>query len=178
MQWASWACAATNLGMDQAHNITRPAGRRLKCQDPQIVQKYNEHLTKELGVNQSLQQLKAVYQQGITQLTNRQLKTLETLDQKLTQAKTEAERQCRKLHTGKVPWTPSLTVAIYKLLHWQGIQKWLQHGKISREVLCKRAKQGAETHLQDNLQLLLEAVKKQLQQATQDYKMIKKTSNR
>jgi len=89
----------------------------------------------------------------------------------------EAERQCQKIHAGNVPWTPGLTVAIYKILYWQGIQKRLLHGKISGEVLCKRAKQGAETYLPDHLQLLLESIKQKLQQATQDYKLIKKTSD-
>jgi len=126
---------AANLGMEQEQAIQRLAGRRLKCQDPHIIQKYNEHLETAIDTHQCLRQLKEVYKDGISTLTQTQLDTLETINMKLTIAKLEAERQCRKIHAGKIPWTPGLTIATYKLLYWQGIKKRITGGKISDKVL-------------------------------------------
>jgi len=90
-------------------------------------------------------------------------------------AKLEAEKHCRKIHVGNIPWTPGLTVTIYKILYWQGIRKQILDGKICGEVLRKWAKQGKETFFTEHLQLSVEVVKQKLKQVTQDYKMIKKT---
>jgi len=64
---------------------------------------------------------------------------LKQIDQKWTQAKIKAERHCWKLNTGKIPWMPSLTMAIYKVLYWEGLQKRLKGGKISGTVFRKWA---------------------------------------
>jgi len=146
-------------------------------QDLRIVKKYNEHLVTAIGTQQCLNQLEEVYKEGITTLTQEQLDTLETLDKKITAAKLAAERQCRKIHAGKIPWTPGLTIAIYKLLYWQGIKKQISGGKISGEVLRKWARQGAEMFSNDHLHLQEEEVKGKIKQATQDYRMIKKASD-
>jgi len=62
---------------------------------------------------------------------------LEQFDRQWVQAKIDAERHCQKLNTGKIPWTPSLTLAIYKVLYWKGLQKHVKGGKISGTVLRK-----------------------------------------
>jgi len=49
--------------------------------------------------------------------------SLEQLSQQWIQAKINTEHHCRKLNTRKIPWTPSLTLAIYKVLYWKGLQK-------------------------------------------------------
>jgi len=131
-----------------------------------------------IDTHQCLCQLQEIYKDGTSKLLLAQLDTLETIDMKLTIAKLEAERQCRKIHAGRIPWMPGLTIAIYKLLYWQGIKKWITRGQISGDVLRKRARQGAETFTQDHLQLQVVEVQEKIKQATQDYKTIKKASDR
>jgi len=114
---------------------------------------------------------------GVSILTSEQLALLEAMDKKVTIAKLAAEKQCQKIHARKMPWIPGLTIAIYKLLYWKGIQKRITGGKISGKVLRKRARQGAETFLNEHLQLQEEMVKGKITQAMQDYKIIKKASN-
>jgi len=83
--------------------------------------KYNEYLETVIDTHQCLHQLQEIYKDGTSKLLLAQLDTLETIDTKLTITKLEAERQCRKIHAGRIPWMPGLTIAIYKLLYWQGI---------------------------------------------------------
>jgi len=164
--------------MDQDHDITRPAGWQLKFQDPCIVQKYNKHLGQAIEDAQSLQQLEAVYQEGVTELTTNQINQLEQLDRFITKAKCNAEQQCRKIHAGRIPWTPSLMIVIYKTMYWQGIKKQISGRTIRREVFRKRAKLSKETFLTMHLQLSKDDIIKKLCQATQDFKMAKKASER
>jgi len=56
--------------MEQGQDIKRPTGRRLKCQDPQIVRKYNKYLAKTIDTHQSLSQLKEIYKEGVTHYSN------------------------------------------------------------------------------------------------------------
>jgi len=101
---------------------------------------------------------------------------LEQIDQKWTQAKINAEHHCWKLNTGKIPWMPSLTMAIYKVLYWKGLQKRLKGEKISGKVLRKRANQGAEIFSNDHLQLPAASILKNIKTAIGDYQGIKKQS--
>jgi len=128
---------ATLVGMHQEQDITRPVGRRLKCQDPQIVKKYNDQVDDVIQQRNILSRVAAVYQDGMVQLTKKQIVELEDIDNVLTTNKLAAEKQCWKVHAGQVPWMPVLTQAIYHILYWKGIKKRQAGGKISGEVLCK-----------------------------------------
>jgi len=57
-------------------------------------------------------------------------------------------------------------------------KKRITGGKISGEDLRKRARQGAETFAPNHLQLQAAEVQEKIKQAVQDYKTIKKASNR
>jgi len=93
-------------------------------------------------------------------------------------SQTGSRKTVQKIHAGWAPWTLGLILAIYKILYWQGIRKRISGGKISGKVLRKCAKQGAETFLTDHLLLTLADVNYKLKQATHNYKLIKKTSDR
>jgi len=93
-------------------------------------------------------------------------------------AKIEAECHCQKLNTGKIPWTPSLTLAIYKVLYWKGLQKQLKGGKISSTVLRKWANQGGETFSSKHLQLPVASILQKIKAVIGDYRGIKKQSER
>ncbi len=125
-----------------------------------------------------LSRVAAVYQDGMVQLTKKQIVELEDIDNVLTTNKLAAEKQCWKVHAGQVPWMPVLTQAIYHILYWKGIKKRQAGGKISGEVLCKRAKQGNENVNTDQLHLSMLAITQNIKTAVQEYKQIKKQSNR
>jgi len=72
-------------------------------------------------------------------LTSHQLEQYNAIDRQYVEVWAAAEQQCRKFHAGKVPWTPTLTQAIHRVLYWKGIQKQLTGGWIATTVLCQHA---------------------------------------
>jgi len=71
-----------------------------------------------------------------------------------------------------------VTQLVYKILYWKGIYKKLQGGKISWTVLWKQARQGVESFQVGHLQMPQAAVCEKIKSAIQDYKQIKKQSDR
>jgi len=115
---------AQHFNMLQMMDITRAAGRWHKCQDPQIVSRYNQFLSNVIKHEQLIQTIQEATLDTAQENQGNNNDRLEQLDQQWTLAKINAEHHCRKLNTGTIPWTPSLTLAIYKVLYWKGLQKW------------------------------------------------------
>jgi len=135
---------AQHFNMLHTTDITRAAGRCLKCQDPRIVMKYNQFLANVIKHKQLIQKIEEVTSDTAQENQEDTDNSLEQLDQQWIQAKINTECHCQKLNTGKIPWTPSLMLAIYKVLYWKGLQKQLKGSKISSTVLWKQANQGGE----------------------------------
>jgi len=76
------------------------SGRRLKCQDPQIVKKYNNQVDEVIQQQNILGRVAAIYQDRVVQLTKTQIVELEDIDNVLTTTKLAAEKQCQKVHAG------------------------------------------------------------------------------
>jgi len=102
----------------------------------------------------------------------------ENIDQHFTQIKVAAKQQSRKVHVGQVPWSPILMQAIYKVLYWKGIQKWILGGKISSTVLKKGAVLGVKKFHLGHLSLQREEITKKIKGAIQDYQVVKKQKDR
>jgi len=96
--------------------------RRLKCEDPRIVTRYNQDLEKALNLSNLPDRLQALEKSVAGhRLTRKQQKLLEAIDEETTKAKLTAEQMCRKLLVGKVQWCPQLTKAIARILYWKGV---------------------------------------------------------
>jgi len=167
------------VGMVQDDHVIRPAGRRLKCQDPRITAKYSKDLSKEIEANHWLEKVDSLFLAAETHQWSPQLtEEYNRLDQELTQAKLCAERKCRKLRAGRSPWTPALTQAIQRIQYWKGVQKRARGGKISTTVLKRRATKGlltfSCTHWQEAPETLIQKIKS----AYDDYLTIKAQANR
>ena len=52
-------------------------------------------------------EMDALHKQAVYPLTDTMAKTYKTLDAKIEQLMEEAEKQCRKLHTRDIPWSPA-----------------------------------------------------------------------
>jgi len=130
---------AASIGLESSNQITRPAGRQLKCDDPQIVARYNQHLNQSIQEHQVITKIQQVYQEGITFLSPTQIAQYNTINRIYTEAQIVAEWKCQKFHAGNIPWTPSLMQAIYRILYWKGIRKRLTGRQIATVVLQQRA---------------------------------------
>lgn len=106
------------------------AARRFKTQDPRIVARYKQHLHSLLQQNEIIGQTERLLA-SITDkpLTPEQQQAFEQIDKCKTLAMKLAEKQCRKLRMGEIPWTPEL----------QRIQNRIEYLTLSmrRKLGCK-----------------------------------------
>ena len=115
--------------------------QRLKCNDPRIVNKYNEALQEKLELYNLTQRMENLTQQvRNNRLTRKQQREYEEIDRLSSEAKKYAETKCRKLKAGHVQWCPQITKAIARILYWKGIWKRKRGGHIGSQQLQRLAK--------------------------------------
>ena len=89
--------------------IQSARARKLKMQDPRIVKKYNKSL-KYFFKRHNLDTRSAKLQQNATfPLTLQAAHEYEKLDKIRIEGMKYAEKRCRRLKMGGIPWTPELT---------------------------------------------------------------------
>ena len=117
--------------------------RRLKTNDPRIMKKYIETLRKFLKKSNMTNRVLEL-QSRITQpLDEDTAKEFEKLDRIRIQGMMTAERRCRKLKMGGVPWTPELSRIRNTIEVWQLVLKRLKGYQVSaRTILRKKNKAG------------------------------------
>jgi len=117
--------------------------RRLKCNDPRIIKKYNDILQLQLEAHQLPQRIERLTSQTRHHhLTRQQKWDYEEIDRLSSDAKRYSETKCRKLTVGKVQWCPKLTRAISRILYWKGLRKRLTGGNIGAQYLHRLAKKA------------------------------------
>jgi len=89
-----------------------------------------------------MEQIQVLYQPGMKQMLETQIKEFNKIDQLMIQAKIEAEKKCQKFHAGEVPWTPVVMQAIYQILYWKGVKKQKTGRMICNMVLRHQTKQA------------------------------------
>jgi len=147
--------------------------RRLKCADPRVVGKYNQHLLAEIrqlgliGKINQLQQGPSISQQDI-----------DSVDKELTSTRLEAERHCQKIKAGGVAWCPLITQAIQAIQYWKGRLKRVKGGTISNNVLQKRARHARIKYDVYGDEPTRDLITKRLAMAYQVYKRLKMQTDR
>jgi len=165
---------AMTIVMDQQDQVVHHQCRRLKCHDPRVVERYTKSLEAVSIQLQVEEKVESLYQIATTRTwTKQQEAEYNELDTKLTQAKLEAERQCRKICARRTPWTPAVTQAIQCILYWKGIAKCRHNGKISTTVLQRLATKGQQQFSENHWQLTPEQIKQKIKEAYWNYLQIK-----
>jgi len=171
--------SADIVGMKHQDPITSPARRRLKCQDPRIIQKYNQELLKVVMAEGWEQRMSTLFEAAANNKWSAGLLTeYNALDQEFTKAKLAAELGCRKFKAGRQPWTPALTQAIQRILYWKGVAKRAQGGQISTTVLKRRAIKGQLQFSCEHWALPRNYIQQRISSAYDDYLLIKKQKHR
>jgi len=167
------------VGMLSQDLIMRPAGRRLKCQDPRIVAKYTTALTQAIATQDGWNRAKRLYEAALaSKWEASHSDQYDALDRDVIEAKLQAERGCRKLCVGRIPWTPALTQAIQRIQYWKGIAMRSSGGVISTTVLKRRATKGQLPFSSDHWKLPVSSIKNKLKSAYDDYYTIKAQEDR
>jgi len=148
---------------------------RLQCRDPRVVDKYNTLLLQQLLLDQVPKRVQELSQEVSGQPTRPQQRQFEALDTQLVAAKLQAERHCRKLRMGNIPWCPEVTRSINRILFWKGILRRVTGRVIGTSVLHSRAKAGGIPWSTDYFAMATPEVEDKIQRAHKAFKVVKHT---
>ena len=95
-----------------------PSARRLKLNDPRVVQKYLTFLYHEMDKHDLFHRMDSIHKRAKLAFPSHLKKEYEAIDQLVCKLMDAAERQCRRLHTGAIAWSPTYKKACLELLYW------------------------------------------------------------
>ena len=155
------------------HDIPRHKARRLKLDDPRVVKKYLRLLHSFFQTHDLYNKVRRLENRGKdNSIYNTTLQTeYNALDKIREEGMHYAERRCRKLHMGGVPWSPTLKKAKDRILFWTLVDRRRRRCHISvRRILRlkKRLKIEGETTMSP------QQIADQIDQAYKAYKNLKK----
>ena len=150
-------------------SVERYETRRLKLNDPRIIAKYNSILEEQFEKMNIYQRCLNLYNSMGNTLTNEQCIEYDLLDRYREKAMKIAEKKCRKLHSGSLPWSPKLQkTRDIKLYIRLTIRRKKGH-KVGARYLTRLSKKAGK----QLAHLSLDELGIELQEATKIYKEIK-----
>ena len=114
----AWIDVERNSILGSHHRIAPPIARRLKCNYPDVVSKYIQNLENLLFTYDIYSQVEILDQHTQMQMNDDQKREFEYLDQMVTQSMLQAEKKCRKLQMGNVPFSPRLALLLNTINLW------------------------------------------------------------
>jgi hypothetical protein len=167
-----WMDIPVELALGYIPLATVPVSpRRLILQDPRIVKRYNQLLQDTLEKQDVLNWLH-ILEQGITgNITAAQIREYDLLDSLRIQATICAQKRCRKLRMGAVPFSPQLCLAGKKNRAWKLILKKKSGGSVHTSYLQRKLKEAGIT---DTSLLTISEIQENLRNAWQRYRTLKK----
>ena len=130
-----------------------PSARRLKLQDPRVVAKYLTYLHCSMQDNDLFMKMDALHMSATSPLSQRMIDEYESIDVLVCRLMDEAERQCRKLRTGSIPWSPAYKKACLSLEYWYKRRSYMNRENTNvRELIVLQNK--LEMQYTPNMSLL------------------------
>ena len=118
------------------NDIPTHKARRLKLDDPRIVDRYLKELDKFFRTNSMYTRLMQLKKQcsEAQQMTTESQKEYEELDILREKGMHLTEKKCRKLRMGGVPWSPALKKAKDTILFWTLLKRRKKEMSCRHEV--------------------------------------------
>ena len=162
------------LGEDPFH-IHRSSARRLICDQPKIVAKYNKLLNKQLHQQKTLKKYEALESMMKSKKIhdNQTIELLNKIDNSITNSIRYAEKRCRKLKYGSIPYTPELATAGKTIQLWNNVIRKKKGQKISTRYINRLAKKVGISKPTD---LTLIDCEKERNLASRSYRKLKKNA--
>ena len=98
--------------------IVHHLARRLKMDDPRVVDRYLEYLHEAFIEHDLFQRMNVLHINTVFPLSVTMQKEYEVIDEIVTDLMDKAELQCRQLHTGNVTWSPTYKKVCLQLVYW------------------------------------------------------------
>jgi hypothetical protein len=154
--------------------IPLPKARRLQCRDPRIVAKYNKDFSAFLLQHSLPQQAFSLQSHCHFPLDPSQALEWERLDALRLQGMRFAEKHCRKLRKGNVPWSPAIQQALNLITPWNLVCCCRRGVKVSSSLLRRAA---ATAGIPEATSATLPVAKASLRLAFQEYKGLIKSAS-
>ena len=156
------------LGYDMA-NVSSPQARRLKLEDPRVVHKYQMLLLTYCRDNDLFIRAHNLRRRSVYPLPPELQREYEALDAIRVNGMNYAERHCRKLKMGAIPWSPQYKAARDTVYLWNLVVKKMVGCHVhARKIIKLRRRLNIPTTL-----LSLEDARSKLEEALVVYKELK-----
>ena len=145
--------------------------RRLKNEDPRVVQKFNNEYNKLLHKHSLHQDLHNLTQSIHSSITSTQIKEYERIDHLRVKCLLQAERKCRRLKTGNIEFSPLLQHQRDLIRFWKMIKKRKAGHKIDTRYLSRWER---KLKLTDTFHTPLNTINSNIKSAVTQYLLLKK----
>lgn len=139
--------------------IKRPTARRLNTRIPGCAEAYNSILESQVSRHCIIDRLNAVHQQGGPPEVIR--RKLDAIDKTMAQLMHHAEKQCRRLKSGRIPFSPEASMWIKRTLCYRALLRFWA-GKIKNRGNLRR--QAKRCHIENPFSLSLQSIADRLAQ--------------
>ena len=161
------------LGGD-IHKISRPTSRRLTCSDPDVRDKYNEILDLYCVQHRIQEKIYSLFP-PVRPITPEACRALESIDRVLGEGMVHAEKKCRKIRAGAVPFSEKLAIAGHRIKLWRLVVKHKLTNNVKTRSIRRIAKR---CNLKSVLSVPLSTARKLLKKAKVNYLKFKKVAHR
>ena len=114
-----------------------PKARRLRTEDPRVADKYRSSLESFYAKHDLYNRIARLHSSAVFPLSSSDAQEYERLDQLRQTGMFQAERQCRQLFHGAIPWSPEFATARARVKYWQIQLKRSQGRKINTRSLIR-----------------------------------------
>ena len=145
--------------------------RRLRLRDHDAVEKYIRHYTKEANKAKLLERAQSLDEKIGRQLSEEDQRELEQLDTERTAMMLKAEKQCRKLPMGKVPFSPEVMQPAWEMAFWKTSLRRREGKKTSSRLMARqKMKAGITTRTRN---MTIEDIKAEVEKAKDAWRQAK-----
>ena len=114
--------------------IVRPQARRLNCQVPGVMDKYNKCLEELVAKHRLIEKVGRAYK---AETAEEAARLLNKVDDECAQYMRHAEGKCRKFRTGRIPFSPEAALWIRRCQVYRSLIRYHQ-GKIKNKGNLRR----------------------------------------
>ena len=161
----------SNLCGNKMAPILHPQARRLKCNDPKTQDKWTKLYLSFLKDRNAIQRAYTLQEQLVTPLPEEHIIEYEKLRRIRKDARQYADKKCRKLRMGGVPFSVELTKARTTIEMWKTLTSWKLGRKTNKKHLHRLIKKAG---LPGSVNATLEECKQSTAQAFTMYWDVKR----
>ena len=164
----------SNLCGNKMAPVSHPHARRLKCNDPKVQNKWTKLYTTFLNERNAIKRAYALQEQISIPLPQEYVEEYEKIRRIRQDARRHADKKCRKLRMGGVPFSIELTKARTTIEMWKAIKSWKLGRKINSKYLKRLVKKAG---VPDSMRATLDETKHAIAQAYSTYWDVKKKAD-